>query len=372
MEQLKVLAAALALRSFTVDEISGLSGVNPRTVRSVLRRNSDLIGRVAPQPAGQGPVGAAHGRGRPVGRWKVVDSDQIRQLVREAEAMPSFEPHHASAIGAADADLDDVREAAVAVAEAALSKVGTEPDEAIQWRLITSARSSLYFGNDDDWADADPSWWEVDDSQFAVRARGVDALAALADAVQLKANDGAPAGALAWAQLRQSTAGYIAAAMQASPERGEEIYFTPLSHILAHSGEFAPLFAVCAPGQNPAFPFVGDWAEAEPADFQFKECRVLTQPWALPFVNVSSSMPIVVSLARTGYSLDPVVQSQLFNSVRFAPRPAAVFDPLNRSEMIKETGRVGASYLHVGRQPSDRRNAIEAVSSLIDRFSAGR
>lgn len=68
MERLKVLAAALALRTFTVEEIAGLSGVNPQTVRSVLGRNSALI-RHLEGPAPAEAADSQRGRGRPPRRW---------------------------------------------------------------------------------------------------------------------------------------------------------------------------------------------------------------------------------------------------------------------------------------------------------------
>jgi hypothetical protein len=173
MEQLKVLAAALALREFTVDEISGLSGVNPRTVRSVLRRHPSLICRVEGPSLREGAVSAQPSRGRPSNRWMVADGDQVRRLIDEAGALPRFEPNRSS-IGD-----NDRREAAVAVAEDALAQVGSESDEALQGRLIRSARSSLFFGDGDTSSGDEAPWWQTDDSQFAVRARGVNALAAL-------------------------------------------------------------------------------------------------------------------------------------------------------------------------------------------------
>jgi hypothetical protein len=154
--------------------------------------------------------------------------------------------------------------------------------------------------------------------------------------------------------------------MQAAPERAEEIYFAPFSQVLARSGEFAPLFAVCAPGQKPGFPLAGDWTEAEPVGFHFPAGHVFTQPWAKPFVNVSSSMPIVVS-AKAGF-----LGNQLFYTMKFAARPALVFDSPGHSEWTKKAGLIGASFLPVGESSTGRQDAIEAVTSLIDRYSAGR
>lgn len=359
MEKLKVLAAALALPDFSVDELSGLSGVNPSTVRSVLRRNPSLIRRVAEQSARRRAVSAPSVRGRPSSRWTVADSDQIRRLIDDSGALPRFVPSRAST------GAGDWREAAVAVAEDALAQVGSESDEALQGRLIRSARSSLFFGNADKSPDNQAPWWKTEDSQFAVRARGVDALAAVADLMPAK--PGAAAEAPTRDTLRD-TARYIAAAIRAAPERGEEIYFAPFSQILARSGEFAPLFAVCARDQEPGFPFAGDWIEVAPTDFRATAARVMTQTWATPLVNVSACMPIVVSSLKAGL---PLVD-QVIPSIRVTSRPAVVFGSLYEGGIIKKSGLAGALFAPVGTHSSDRQNAIESVAALIDRFSARR
>ena len=359
MEQLKVLAAALALRSFTVEELSALSGVNPKTVHSVVRRNPALIGPADSPSSGPGTTGPRSGPGRPAKRLRVVDYDEARRLVREAEALTDYEPRRARA------DADELREAAVAVAEDALAKVVSEPDAARQERLIASARSSLYFGNEDGWSEKDAPWWKASESQFAVRARGVSALATLTDLAH--ADSGTAAESAARTELLRSTAGDIAAAMQAAPPgRAEEIYFAPFAEVLAHSGEFAPLFAVCAPDQEPGFPLAGAWTEAEPADFHFNGGRVVTQPWAKSLVDVSISMPIVVS-AETG-----LVSNELFDTVNSTSRPALVLGPPHGGGLIRETGLIGATFLPVDESSTDRKDAIHAVSKLIDRYSAGR
>jgi hypothetical protein len=360
VEQLKVLAAALALRDFTVDELSGLSGVNPRTVRSVLRRNPSLVCRVGQRSAGKSAVSAQPGRGRPSNRWRVVDGDQIRRLIDEIGTLPRFEPDRAS-IGAGD-----WREAAVAVAEDALAQVGSESDETLQERLIISARSSLFFGNGDASPEAKAPWWETEDSQFAVRARGVDALATLANLAP--AQSGIAAERLTRADALRNTARHIAEAMQATPERGEETYFAPFSQILARSGEFAPLFAVCARDQEPGFPFAGDWTEVVLADFRTtKIARIMTQLWATPLVNVSSCMPIVASPIKLGFLAD-----QIIKDMKITPRPALVFGSLHEGGLIRKTGLAGASFVPIGKHSSDRQHAIESVAALIDRFSVGR
>lgn len=358
MEQLKVLAAALALRDFTVDELSGLSGVNPSTVRSVLNRNAALVRRADRQEAREGTVRGQHSRGRPQGRWIVVDADQIRQLIEEIGTLPTFESDDTG-------DVDDWREAAVAVAEDALSQVACESDEALQARLFSSARSSLFFGDRGESPSVSLPWWETDESQFAVRARGVDALAALANLSS--AHYGGAAAVLSRAQALSRTAAYVAEAMLATPERGEEIYFAPFSQILARSGEFAPLYAFCPQDQGPAFPLAGDWTEVGLSGFDTAAGHILTQAWATPLVNVSACMPIVLSSAQWNPAVDHMI-----DSMKITPRPALVFGSLHEGGLIMKSGSVGAAFVPVDRPGSDRQPAINSVLAFIDRFSAGR
>ena len=245
-----------------------------------------------------------------------------------------------------------------------MAKVVSEPDAARQERLIASARSSLYFGNEDGWSENDAPWWKASESQFAVRARGVSALATLTYLAH--ADSGTAAESAARTASTEHSGGYRRRDAGGPARAGREIYFAPFAEVLAHSGEFAPLFAVCAPDQEPGFPLSGAWTEAEPADFHFNGGRVVTQPWAKSLVDVSISMPIVVS-AETG-----LVSNELFDTVDSTSRPALVLGPPHGGGLIRETGLIGATFLPVDESSTDRKDAIHAVSNLIDRYSAGR
>lgn len=81
MERTKVLAAALALREFTVNELAGLSGVNRHTVRTVLDRDRDIVEKLdSVAPAGPG---------RPPSKWRVRDSEATRQFTAELQSLPT-------------------------------------------------------------------------------------------------------------------------------------------------------------------------------------------------------------------------------------------------------------------------------------------
>jgi hypothetical protein len=350
VEKLKVLAAALALQDFTIDELSGLSGVNPSTVRNVLKRNPTLIQR-ASQPSDHATAGLRRSRGRPSKRWVVADGAEIRRLIDETGALPKFEPNYANM------EAGDWREAAVAVAEDALAQVGDQSDAVLQERLLGSARSSLFFAENDTSISGKIPWWQDEDSPFAVRARAVDTLATLAS---LPTTQRTP-------NVLRDTATRLAEAMQVAPDRGEATYFVPFSQILAQSGEFAPMYAVCAREEEPVYPLADEWTEVVMPDFHAAVGHIVTQVWAKPLVNVSTSMPVVVSSKK----LDAEV-SQMIDGIKTMPRPAAVFGSAFKRTLIKKSSWVGASFVPVGEPNYSRQDAIDSVVALIDRFSTRR
>ena len=354
MEQLKVLVAALALREFTVDEISGLSGVNTSTVRSVLKRNAELFRRADARGDRDDVANSQRGRGRPANRWVVVDCEKVRRLVDEMGALPKFEPSYANV------EADDWRLVAVSVAEDALAQVSDESDPELQVRLLRSARSSLFFAESGDSLSNNVPWWQTEDSLLAVRARGVDALVNLASLVP--SQRGSSLDALS------RTARRLAAAMLAVPDRAEATYFAPFSQILARSGRFAPMYALSAPEQEPLYQLADDWTEVEIPHFRVSVGRVLTQAWAEPLVNVSASMPVVISSRKLNADMD-----QIIDGIKMISRPAVVFGPPDERRLIRKSGRVGASFIPV-KEPlgDDRQYAIDSVVALIDRFSIGR
>jgi hypothetical protein len=347
VERLRVLAAALALQDFTVDEISGLSGVNENTVRSVLKREARLLRRADERD--DAPI-FPRGRGRPAKRWVVVDSEMIRKLI---DALPKFEPNYGSL------ETDDWRSVAVEVAEDALAQASDESDPMLLQLLFSSAQSSLRFAENASPETNGVPWWQTEDGQFAVRARGVDALASLAGPVT--ADERSSLDVL-WDAAR-----LIAAAMQAVPHRGEAKYFAPLTKVLAHSGKFAPMYLLSVPEQEPLFPLVDDWTEVTIPDFHVDTGRVFTQVWAKPLVNVSISMPVVVSSG----GLDKVVE-QMIETIKTVPRPAVVFGPPDEGTLIKSAGRVGASFVPIDETIGDKQGAIDSLVAAIDRFSVGR
>lgn len=115
MERLRILAAAAALREFTVGELCAFAGANADTVRSVLRRDAELF-EIAPAKADGTP-------GRPSNRWRVKELDRIREEIHELEQvleLPRLQTQP-------ERDSEEDRLIAVASAEdAVLDAWGTE------------------------------------------------------------------------------------------------------------------------------------------------------------------------------------------------------------------------------------------------------
>lgn len=346
MEKIKALSAALALRRFSVEQLSGLSGVNPNTARAVLRDSEFLRhDRGGAQAPDQG-----RGRGRPADQWVVADIDGLRSYLE------SISPPTAYTTSNLAVEPGDEMAIAVNVAEDTLAQAPGESDPELRELLFESARSSLLLPEGPDGATTE-YWWQDRDDSYAARARGVDALATLA--VNMSHEQGVPTESL------ESVAPILADAMFAAPERAERTYFAPFTHVLANSGEFAPMLWLRQARQKPSYPLPTHWIETRNIDVA-EDIQLVTQGWALPFVGIAASMPIVVNIMVTN-----AVTRRLIEAVRSIRRPAVVFGPAHDSELMIESSAVGASFI-----PSDttfeEQKSIDAVAAVIDRFSVGR
>ena len=138
MERMRVLAACLALREFTISEVIAYSGANENTVRSVLRRDSELFEEL-PERRGTG----THRPGRRAGRWRLVDPSKIRRLATDLQGeLAGIQPEIASAVQPDEATYDD-RLAAVTVAEHALLRAWEEPNPELRHVLSEIALNNL-------------------------------------------------------------------------------------------------------------------------------------------------------------------------------------------------------------------------------------
>ncbi len=121
MKRLQILAAAVALGEFRVEELRAFAGANLETVRSVLRRDAQLFEVIR---------GGANGRpGRPAKRYRVRDVDRVRQEIRALER--DLEAAGAMTSPQLDANSDEDRVAAISSAEDAVldSWSARTPDE---------------------------------------------------------------------------------------------------------------------------------------------------------------------------------------------------------------------------------------------------
>ena len=199
MERLRILAAAAALREFTVAELVAF-GANDNTVRSVLRREGELFEAVA-----KGGSRRA-GKGRPAAVFRAVDLDRIRREVQELERVTAIVPQLIEP--RSDTESEQDRLVPIVVAEdAALRAWRAElPEEKVV--LAQSARRSLGQAK---LADAEG----VRSAELTTRAQSVAAFAALAESeAHGQANE--RAFARAWSAL----ADY---ADVVAPERAREV-----------------------------------------------------------------------------------------------------------------------------------------------------
>ncbi len=110
MERLRILAAAVALREFRADELCAFAGANAETVRSVLRRDTEIFDVISTETKG--------GPGRPANRYRVKDPARIRKEIRELER--AIEPAGLRTRVRPERDTDEDRLIAVASAEDAV------------------------------------------------------------------------------------------------------------------------------------------------------------------------------------------------------------------------------------------------------------
>jgi chaperonin GroES len=349
MERIKVLTAALALREFTVDELVSFSGVNRNTVRSVLERSPGIVEQLGAE--------APDGPGRPAAKWAVRDSHETREFTASIQdlAPPPAPPSPVS--------VDDQHEAVVSVAEDALTKIA-DRDPVMQRRILRSAQATLHLvGSGAESTDTAEQWWVDDDSELAIRAQAVDALATLAVSPYEQFAD----------KALSQTAQRVAAAMEVVPERGEAVYFAPFTQILAGRGALAPLLMVAA--DLPPGLAIDHWTEL-PAEGTEPAARVLTQRWAAPLVGVADSMPllIVAGFAAADMLLPRTLEllTRWLERSRASARPTLVMGDARQVDLLRLAARFGAPFIPGDDWESqeDRQLAVEAVSSAVERHAA--
>jgi hypothetical protein len=356
MEQVKVLSAALALREFTVDELSALSGVKATSVRSVLNRNLELVHRISPSAASSSTSAEPGRRGRPSTKWAIADSAASRKLAAELDALGTADLSALPNDEQQPSTLapGDRRKVAVSVAERALSQFLDEQDFDVKREILTSAQASLSYANEPTDSGSSPRWWRNDDSELAHRAQAVDALATLAATPQMQFSDG----------LLERTAGDVAAAMNATPTRGAALYFAPFSQLLA-AHKTLPAVLWISDRDNPPTRVTNHWKVLHAGGVDLDDAHVLTQAWATPLLEVAAPLPMLLSAAG------PKFVTSLLARTRTIPRPALVFGRTRESDLSLDAARWGASFVSMDwRSPKDFLRAINAVTASIDRHVA--
>jgi predicted NBD/HSP70 family sugar kinase len=206
--RLKILAASVALREFTIPELVAYSGANENTVRSVVHRDSKLF-----EPA-PGKVGEAasrwsgdetslvnqlrsRARGRPATRWRVVDPEQIRQLVADLQGeLAEAQQETIRPAQRTEKNAHISRLAAMKVAEGAVLRAWEERDPELRRVLSRTAFNNLAKASPpsaSDEAAPERLWWDAsltdssapggsDEEALRWHARGIAMLARVIDA----------------------------------------------------------------------------------------------------------------------------------------------------------------------------------------------
>lgn len=354
MERIKVLTAAVALGAFTVDELVAFSGVKRSTVRSVLNRSMDIVEQLGPE--------APERPGRPSSKWTVKDSEATREFIASIEALDP-RPVSPSPISA-----NDQHEAAVAVAENTITKIANR-DPHLQRRILRSARATLNLvdtGQRAQSTDSAEPWWIDNDSPAAIRARAIDALAALTVS---------PDDDIADAQLYEA-AHHVAEAIAVAPDVGESVYFAPFTQILASRGTLSPLLMV-AP-DIPAGLSLDKWTEltAEaPEPEPEADGRVLTQRWAIPLVGVAGSMPLVLVAPRAvggeGWPRTLALLARWLERSRTDATPALVLGNAGQGDLARLAARFGAPFVpaYDWESAESVQLAAEAIAATVERHA---
>lgn len=209
MERVKILAASVALREFTIPELVAYSGAKERTVQSVLLRETGLFERLSDAgeeiDAGQSAIGASptggrgsRGPGRPATRWRVVDPQRIRRLVENlhSELAEAKQEVTTTMQQSGKADVERFRLAAVKVAEDTVIRAWEEPNPGLRRVLAETVLNNLVDAGpqpvDDEVWSPGSDWWSATpcegssqtDEALRYRAQG---LAVLARAIDMEA-----------------------------------------------------------------------------------------------------------------------------------------------------------------------------------------
>jgi chaperonin GroES len=261
--------------------------------------------------------------------------------------------------------MDDQHEAVVSVAEDALTRIA-DRDPVMQRRILRSAQATLHLVDSDPGAratDTAEQWWVDDDSELAIRARAVDALATLAFSPDEQFADNA---------LPQ-TAQRVAAAMRVVAERGEAVHFAPFTQILAGRGALAPLLMVVA--DLPPGLAIDRWTELRAEETE-PAARVLTQRWAAPLVGVADSMPLLIvagfAAADVLLPMPRELLTRWLERGRASARPTLVMGDARQVDVMRLAARFGAPFVPGDDWESseDRLLAVDAVSSVVERHAA--
>lgn len=166
VESLKTLVGAIGLHQFTVDELAEHAGVHPKTVATVIRRNSELFVRDEARSTGR--------QGRPSVVWSLSSEhvDELVELVSDIqEKLGPIAVHN-------NPDPDRVDPSLVLAMDGVSEALTSSSSDAIE--LVSASRNYLFAAGFD--ADGSP-WGDSASTMNQARARVIAHTADLVEAV---------------------------------------------------------------------------------------------------------------------------------------------------------------------------------------------
>ena len=296
MKRIRILAAAAALREFTIAELSAYSGANVNTVRSIVNREKERFEEVGERED--------QAMGRPAKRYRVRNVEDIRTELEQLEA--EVDDVEVAAIEG-EAESEEDRLAAVVVAEDALLRsLRSDHLEERQVLAETAQRSALQGLGDLETA-------AMVEESLIRRAKGIGGVARLA------ASD-AGGGSLDEADFRAAATALGALAETAPGENVDEV-LSGLIAIAVRHGELPPVGVVLDQDLTPR-DAVPDFAEKEWIYRVVGETgrRIWLQSWAEDLL----SHRLVAGLIVHDHDFDEETLGEAISQVSHWHRPTAV------------------------------------------------
>jgi tetratricopeptide (TPR) repeat protein len=314
MERLRILAAAAALRVFTVAELCAFAGANADTVRSVLRRDAELFEPV--------PAASDGNPGRPAKRWKIKGLDRVREEIRELEKV--FQP--ASVEGRIERDPDEDVFVAIGSAEdAILDSWGADAQDRVvpAQTAIAALRAARRMMRDSAIAPSDLLHRRADDIEVFAKLACADA-----------------SGDTIGTEDLHRAAVALSDLAEVAPERIPQ-FLLGLGSIAVRNGQLLPVALVVSQQHEPVDVVSAldaqSWVEVQP--LAGAGYRVWFQRWAAPLAEHH-----VIAGAIVEDATDECLDAALSEAAIW-PGPTVVVSKSYSEDRVRRVSEAGAFFL---------------------------